>query len=392
MVAATRSGGTPNKNVDSPTTTPSRKAPQCNKCKRPRAGHPRSGCPFVDSPTVPRQSDSEDTANGSFAPAPPSPARRKTRKLGTDLNEAMGSMTLGSPGNFKTEEDKKILQNRRRSRPSGVNPLKRSDTILSLTTSSQELVENLLRPGVLSDETDTEGNGEATGEKNQRPSRVVKWQETLIQAAFDGRNGGLPRPKSSTSSPMPGTLITPNASFFVSSDSIAEEKPRVPIATRPTETSFSSNTSVPQTSPLREVKPLARSMSMEERQMFVSCLGAASNLRATIYVLPKADIEEVARAALDIGFAAHIATNENEDDDQALLILGSQEVEVEKLTKRIEEVEEAKQGGRVTCSASSSSPSYTPEKPRSTSTSAFKAAAGGAVVGAVGLWAGLAFS
>ncbi|EEB98722.1 hypothetical protein MPER_01721 [Moniliophthora perniciosa FA553] len=34
------------------TPTPSRKAPRCSKCQRPRAGHPRSGCPFVDNNTA----------------------------------------------------------------------------------------------------------------------------------------------------------------------------------------------------------------------------------------------------------------------------------------------------------------------------------------------------
>ncbi|KAF8231411.1 hypothetical protein L208DRAFT_996994, partial [Tricholoma matsutake] len=53
MAPSTLRSSAPNtptdKSSDTSTVTP-RKVPQCSKCKRPKQGHPRSGCPYVDSP------------------------------------------------------------------------------------------------------------------------------------------------------------------------------------------------------------------------------------------------------------------------------------------------------------------------------------------------------
>ncbi|TFY63147.1 hypothetical protein EVG20_g6437, partial [Dentipellis fragilis] len=79
-----------------PNTTPkssTRKVPHCTKCHRPRAGHPRQGCPYADadSPppaTQPNEAAAISDALGSLhieqegttaraAPGTPTPLRRK---------------------------------------------------------------------------------------------------------------------------------------------------------------------------------------------------------------------------------------------------------------------------------------------------------------------------
>lgn len=42
--------GAPTSNSTVSTSTPSRRKPLCSRCKRPREGHPRSGCPYANLP------------------------------------------------------------------------------------------------------------------------------------------------------------------------------------------------------------------------------------------------------------------------------------------------------------------------------------------------------
>lgn len=136
-------------------------------------------------------------------------------------------------------------------------------------------------------------------------------------------------------------------------------------------------------------------MSHEQRELFISRLGAAS--RATIYILPKADIHEIADAARLVHLFASVVTNADEEDDQSLLIIGKREGDVKKLLSRVQQAEQSNTAATGARAQTPTSPApsgmeYTPEKPRSTTSYALTAAAGGAVVGAVGAWAGLAFA
>jgi len=111
---------------------------------------------------------------------------------------------------------------------------------------------------------------------------------------------------------------------------------------------------------------------MEEREAFVKSLNEASD--ATVYVLPKADIHEVNATAVKLGFRTRIVMNEwDEGDLQALLVLARDEDSFEWLSEKIEKEDKALRRGQQ-------------------STKAFRLVAGGAVIGAVGAWAGLAFS
>jgi len=118
-------------------------------------------------------------------------------------------------------------------------------------------------------------------------------------------------------------------------------------------------------------------MSAVERDLFVSRL--ADEAAATIYVIPKADVEDIRSEAASLKFITHIVMSDEKTDTQALLILGRSERAVQALLRKVEDEnrkasENKAQEGSVTA------------------TSALKAYAGGAVVGAVGAWAGLAFS
>jgi len=113
-------------------------------------------------------------------------------------------------------------------------------------------------------------------------------------------------------------------------------------------------------------------MSMEEREAFVKSLNEASD--ATVYVLPKVDIHDVNATAVKLGFRTRIVMNERDEDDlQALLVLARDEESFEWLSEKIEKEDKALRKGQQ-------------------STRAFGLVAGGAVIGAVGAWAGLAFS
>lgn len=103
---------------------------------------------------------------------------------------------------------------------------------------------------------------------------------------------------------------------------------------------------------------------MEQREEFLSVLNDKSN--ATIYTVPRDDIYDVQASAIKVGFHARVVLGKDTSDPQGLLIVGRDEAAV----KRLHEQMEVK---------------------RKQSTN-FRAATAGAVVGAVGAFAGLAFA
>ena len=359
-----------------PSVTP-RKVPHCTQCKRPRAGHPRSGCPYVDSPKADQPSNSVAS------------------DVGIGLTDALGSLQIASAPvglvREREEETKATIRNRRRL--SAQPQLPASDSLLSLSTNSSEIVARLLQPGMFDDTAD----GEDASSRKVIDKKIVRWQETLVIPTTPKAEPALKKNKGkgrySTRSPMPCTLDTPETSFASSTNSVLKQGipvvPQVespveeeePQATTPDESAGpSTTTSIQgQDTPSRRVQPLARSMSLEQREMFVSKLTVKSP--ATIYILPKADIPTVTASATALGFHACAVLSDDAEDPEALLILGQDLTAVKKLFGKVEEenrkhAEQRKPDGKG--------------KPRSSL--GLKAAAGGAVVGAVGAWAGLAFA
>ncbi|KAF8806239.1 hypothetical protein BYT27DRAFT_7141848 [Phlegmacium glaucopus] len=336
-------------NNDSPSNTP-RKAPQCSKCKRPRAGHPRSGCPFVDSPS--RETKAQD-------------------KTDNHLTVALGSMTLLSPVPIEPKEDKAFIRNRRRL--SAQPELVPSDSLRSLSTNSSEIVMRLLQPGIF-DDTDEDDN---LGDKG-KISKVVRWKERIPISSTPNTPLKIKTP---ARSPMPGSLFppTPESSFASTRTSDVEEisviirRSNIAVANPPVADDVSSHS----TSTVQQrALPLARSMSVLQREMFMSELKEA---KATLCVFDKTDIAAMyAKAVACYKFVFQVMNNDK-NDSQALLVVGQDEEAVYALLRQVEaENERAK--------------AKVKEVPSPKQSHNLGMAAGGIVVGAVGAWAGLAFS
>ena len=337
----------------SPTTTP-RKSPKCSKCGRPRAGHPRSGCPFVDSPSCEKTQDKTDNNH---------------------LTDALGSMSLLSPAPIESKEDKAFIRNRRRL--SAQPELVPSDSLRSLSTNSSEIVARLLQPGMF-DDIDEDDN---LGDKG-KISKVVKWQETIATSSASPLKYKTP-----ARLPMPGSLFppTPESSFASARASDVEEisviirRSNIAFANPDSDDTFSSNsTSTVEQRPL----PLARSMSALQREMFISELEPEA--KATLCVFDKTDIAVMYAKAVTRHKFVFQVVNEDKNDSQAFLVIGQDEEAVHALLHQVEsENERAK---------AKLKDSVHNVKPKSGSSSQLGMAAGGVVVGAVSAWAGLAFS
>jgi hypothetical protein len=328
----------------SPTTTP-RKTHQCSKCKRPRAGHPRSGCPFVDSPSS--ETKTQDKAENH-------------------LTDKLGSMSLLSPAPIETKEDKAFIRNRRRSAQPELIP---SDSLLSLSTNSSEIVARLLRPGMF-DDTDEDDRAD-----KGKVSKVVRWQDTI--AASSASSNTPSKFKTPGRSPMPGSLFppTPESSF---ASALASDVEEISAVFQQSNIAF-ANPSVTSTSTI-EPLPLARSMSATERDIFMSKLNIEA--KATLCVFDKADIAAMYAKAVNLHkFVVQVMMNDDKNDSQALLIVGQDEEAVNALLRHVE--------GEIRREKATLKEVHNHLESRS---SKLGMAAGGVVVGAVGAWAGLAFS
>jgi hypothetical protein len=83
----------------SPRTASGRKAPHCTKCGKPRAGHPRQGCPFDSSSTTPSRSISVSNSRASRKPID----KKSDEENDDSIEDAISRLKLES------EEDEKIL-------------------------------------------------------------------------------------------------------------------------------------------------------------------------------------------------------------------------------------------------------------------------------------------
>jgi len=285
-----------------------------------------------------------------------------------DLTVALESMVIASPGPLgRDEETKAFIRNRRRSTQPAA--LATSESLLSLSTSSKEIVARLMQPGMF-DDTEEEGNGD----KGKTP-RIVRWQETVPATAVVPNKPM--KSKTPARSPMPGSLIppTPDNSF---TSNASTTKGEIISASLSEQNAASSDLASTSTS-TRRAQPLSRTMSAVERDIFITKL--SEEAAATIYIVPKADVEAIVAQATALKFLSHLVINDDENDPQALLILGRNESAVQTLLQKVEKENEKAQLNKK------GSPGKGHHGP-----STLKTAAGAAVIGAVGTWAGLAFS
>ncbi|KAF9450936.1 hypothetical protein P691DRAFT_700244 [Macrolepiota fuliginosa MF-IS2] len=350
----------------SPDVTPGRKAPTCTKCGQPKLGHPRSGCPFTDSPT-------KDTEA--------SPTRPKPKSLQENLSDAFGSMYLESA---QAPSEKTETKERRNRRSIGKPQLQTSETLASISTSAEDILNDLTKPVFFSQATVTDDD----------------------EMGLAGRNAHTPskvRIKSGPQILMPGTLMAPSwessiGGFFdaVKSNEDQKKVPVVPKSSLGVQTSFSDSAQSPlplspsasQTSALP--RPLQRSQTQEQRELFLSSLSHTSP--ASVYTHKKRDIDEVWASAMSAKLHVRVINNAAKDgEEDVMVVIGSDPRAVEKLADEI-----AKSIKETAPTASEITNNLSTTKARdgrsSTSSSTLKAVAGGAIVGAVGTWAGLAFS
>ncbi|KAH9179577.1 hypothetical protein EDB89DRAFT_2110907 [Lactarius sanguifluus] len=138
------------------TTTPTkspRKVPRCTKCQRPRAGHPRQGCPYTNSPR---------------------------HAVQQDLSASMDSLTI-SP--------RKTQLNARRRLPA------HDITLASLSTEPDNILNRLIQPEDTYEDFSLADGDVGTGPTPELPSAPS-------------------RPPFQEGRTMPGTLITPAPSFL----------------------------------------------------------------------------------------------------------------------------------------------------------------------------------
>ncbi|KII94655.1 hypothetical protein PLICRDRAFT_187130 [Plicaturopsis crispa FD-325 SS-3] len=274
-----------------PKSTP-RKLPHCRTCGKPMRGHPRSG-----------QCQAQPAA-------------------GPDVADALEGLRI---------EARASTSRRRASTPVAAE----AQSLASLSTDSSQIVRNLLVKGITRDTVD----------EAERADVTARWQERI--ATPSKRES-----KAAVRARMPGTLNTPDPSFWQSTQQTQQDEDE-------TKTHHDRSTDT-----VARPRPLARSMSVEERQNFLEGLkDTAKAAPATVYSLAVDEIAATQQSAAKIGF--HSRALKGEDGD-GLLIIGCDEAAVCALFDRLKNP--TKQGG------------------------AMRAVAGGAAMGAIGTWAGLAFS
>ncbi|KAJ3797540.1 hypothetical protein GGU11DRAFT_64637 [Lentinula aff. detonsa] len=316
--------------------TPTRKIPHCSKCNRPRAGHPRSGCPFI-TPTNEIASDRSrinlTDAMGSMTidgeeTAPVTPARRKGRR-------SLDSVPPSVPVEF--EDMKQILRERRRSEKAAA--LAPTQTLESLTDSD---LEALLLPG--DKDVSDDGKGDS-GEVGEEERKIVHWKDRIEMLSTGGTR--------TTRAIMPDSKegITDIMDSQSTSTSSSTETISVEVVSP-------SSTSAPH--------PLARTMSMEERAGFMANLEELSSAKA--YVLNRVDLAALKNQTPKGLYTRYLMDESNAGHD--VVIVGRDEVDTERLYHTLDadrqRAKYAKRGVDI------------------------KSAASGAVVGAVATFTGLA--
>ncbi|KAI6003577.1 hypothetical protein EDD15DRAFT_2507174 [Pisolithus albus] len=321
--ASTGSSGLP-----TPGSTP-RRAPHCTKCGRPRAGHPRSSNP--PSPS--------DKSKPAAAATPP--------HASDDIADDLSSLHIVNPADEAgSVTDRTGRLNRRLSVRFALVP---AETLASLSSSSSEIVERLLTPGIMDDTCNSDDYG-----------AVLKWKKTLIDAdhashepaarvitAVDEEKKPIQVTGKLLSRKMPGTLFTPTAS-------LASTEP-LPEGNIGGSINMDDTIFLLPDPDVKKPKPLQRTMSIEQRSLFLERLSRSSeSAPATLVSIPNDDVASVRRDAEKIGFIVRELSG-GEQDGQRWIILGTDRTN-------------ARSGGKL------------------------KAVAGGALLGAVATCTGLAFS
>lgn len=336
--------------LPTPPNTAPRKRPHCTKCHRPKAGHPRQGCPYTDSPEF------------------------DSPKIEREISDAFEYLQIRAD----------VKPTRSHSpRRSPVKPTTVPEASLaSLSTDASAILNGLLQPGMMDDNV----------QEDER-ALIRRWHDKIIVT-----------PSKAGKQRMPGNLFTPSTTPSTTMSLMQpisqqldatqrsnwgwERKPTIPM---PGAFMTSATTKVPienedededmeseslvSTQPVSvssytssaTSKHLMRSMSVEERHDFLDGLVRTSKAPpASVFVLPMGEIQSTEISATHLGFHCRTIDLGN---GEGWLIMGMEMKAVEVLFTSVQGDASKKNGGCC-----------------------FKAAAGGAVAGAVATWTALAFA
>ncbi|KAG1806490.1 uncharacterized protein HD556DRAFT_1428601 [Suillus plorans] len=341
--------------LSTPGTSP-RRTPHCKTCHRPRQGHPRSGCPYIE----PTMSDRTSGATEDIVD------EMSSLRI-VNSNDERSSVSTETPTQSKNL--KRRLSVRFALLPAG--------SLTSLSTTSSEIVERLLQPGMMSNVSDGEdhddhdgGGGDGDGQR-----AIMRWRRTLTspesppeeapeissRAGNEAYATGHASPGTGLSRLMPCTLQTPTASL-VSTE---------PLSSHPTSDFVDMNKTIFLDADCeRKPNPLARTMSADERSLFLDNLTQSSGVApAMLFSVPLIDLKAVQCDAEKLGFSVRVLPN-GSSQEHRWVILAKEGGAAEFLQQRLTEEEEKgrKKKGNL------------------------GVAAGGALVGAVATFTGLAFS
>ncbi|KAF5392974.1 hypothetical protein D9757_001140 [Collybiopsis confluens] len=389
MAPSTRSqsaNNTPVKSLDpivAKNDSPASSSPhtrRCTKCNRPRFGHPRSGCPFVSSDagensthfttalgsmTISTRGGDDDDDNEDDIP-PETPVRRKGRR-------SLGPVSPSLPADFKPEDTKQVIRARRKS--------ERDAAALTLNQSLPSLTESEMAALLFPYDNDVSEDGRGGGGREDvEANKGVHWKERIELLSVGGTISTREFEKGRAK--MPGTLVTPWSSFNASltGDDRKMDLFGADGLSRPSYSSSSTSSTSTATSGGRDntisvevvspssstgSRPLARSMSMEERAGFIEHLEAISTAKA--YVITDADAVQL-QGWTPRGLHSKILKVGDGSQGENVLVVGRDKEKTESLFRELNAGKQKAQGVGM------------------------KTAMGGAVIGAVATWTGLAFS
>jgi hypothetical protein len=240
-----------------PTKSP-RKVPHCTKCQRPRAGHPRQGCPYTPSPN----------------------SRVQPNQL--DITESMDSLSI-SPT--------KMGERRRR-------PLAQEMTLASLSTESSDILNRLLEP------------------ENKRDPLASLNND--VDASRSSKLHRKPRPSKSPfkdGNIMPGTLITPRPSFFT------EVPPSEEMPQSNDHLDSKDSVVMPPRGVTAAPLARTMSME-ERTDFLDGLSELSRGPPATVYVIHAHELRQIAESAMKLGFHTGTVPPKRGSGEEWLLILG----------------------------------------------------------------------
>jgi hypothetical protein len=368
----TKVSGKPEARQDTPDSTPGRKIPHCRQCGRPRAGHQREGCSYAS----PASENTVTKALGELNLVTPEPTKDEEQPATPTKPRPRRSLASKEPSpKAKLElEDTEAAVRARRRKSAGPAKIQKGVSVASLSTDSEELVERLLHMSNASTQQD-----DVEGCEDQQ----LKATKLIIK----NEDGSSPKP----SRIMPGTLSTDNYISIADMSKRIKEKENfkhdidmedvtetqaledvsvkdstatsaAPMAAADSKESVMTGSS---SSPIPKGKPLSRNDTTLSQQEFLSSLQPTSSSNARLYVFASKDVQSVRAGATKVNLFTGVI-NVSSPSDDTYLVIGKDEESVQTLVKELERDCKGKKGG------------------------GFKALAGGAIVGATAMFAGLA--